>query len=471
MKPLNALIIGGSGNWCNQSHLEAILALKLRGYPLQVTAICDPVPPSARTNYQNLAEIVELDNPIHFFATESSALFEKLTSLHASHVFDFVIIACDPIFHYDYCRWAANLSLPVICDKPLVLTQDAAWNLSAAQQIQIKYEELQQLCLKNKTEIILPLGRRNDSVFIGAIRHLRETYEQTGEGISYLHLLANQGVKRFKQEFLHAGSHGYISGAGSGSHTFYHFLDIIAWFLQNAPGKTTRMKLVMPYIYRVQNYLHEEKYRHLQHALNDPNLDADVTLPLSVLAAEYDFNLQLHLLDENNHPTGMMQVFSSHSGYSNRTSAFQSEIECPEHFAEGGRMKQFYLDIHQGSVQNIQIHRNNKAFEKYKAYIYHQVNPLLKKSGTSVEEDYFESELTNEKQRKSSVVTLAIKKLLDLRLTAHEQQSLSGFHNQALTQKIFSCLYEMMAYQYQPREVVPDFNIEIKDYFQESNIK
>lgn len=475
MKNVKVLIIGGSGHWSNKTHYQAILELKKQAFPINVLGICDPIDPQTKKDYKYLSEILLVDNPTWMFDENMDSLLQQLSAFHAKHRLDVVIIACNPVLHYFYCNWAADNHVNVICDKPISLMPKSAFDLSMAQKNQPNYEKLVKKFASWNGELITPLRRRNHPVFIESIKRLRKAYELTGEGISYLQIIANNGKCRLPAEFLNSGSHGFIDGVGSSSHTFYHFVDVCSWFLQNAPGRSTKIKVSVPYIFRVKDYIKQKKYLTLQNALvTDERIkEDDIELPDNILNCEYDFNLQLHLLDESNDVVGLMQIFNCHSSYSNRVADYSKDINCPCDYPEGGRMKQFYLDIHQGSIQNIQILRNNDAFETYKAHIFQRANPILNMECFS-EKIYDDVDQTVSSCVRELVI-LAMKKQAGQSLTIEDQEVLSGLHNQSLTQKIFSVCYEMIAYEYASKQssnpyTEPNPYIELSEYKQESNI-
>src|SRR5262249_1051778 len=145
-----------------------------------------------------------------------------------------------------------------------------------------------------------PLRRRALSPFVTIAESLQSIHKRTGEGITYVNAIINSGVHRYPVEFLKGGAHGYLDGVGSLSHSSYHYLDVIAWYLQCAPGSIAKIGITLPYIIRVRDYIARQGYSQLLQ-LNGENSSVvapDITLPNRVLNAELDFTIHLHLYDQ-----------------------------------------------------------------------------------------------------------------------------------------------------------------------------
>ncbi len=71
----------------------------------------------------------------------------------------------------------------------------------------------------------------------------------------------------------------------------------------------------------------------------------------------------IQLLDAQKQLVGLAQFTNIHSGFSGRMFDYLPDIKCPEAYLEGGRMKQYTMDIHQGHLQHFQIIRNNKGMQ------------------------------------------------------------------------------------------------------------
>ncbi|MFA6301830.1 MAG: Gfo/Idh/MocA family oxidoreductase [Legionella sp.] len=480
------LIVGGSGLWCNRTHHPAILALKQVGFRLQVAAICDPVDPYKNSQHQNLLDVLALDKPLWLFNADKTALFAQLSALHQEKPFDLMITACDPVDHLPYCQWAAEHKIPVICDKPLLVHANAASDLKAAQAIQTEYSAIAQEFFAANINVFMNLGYRYDPMFIKVAQQLRQVYEMTGEGISYFNLFSNSGIKRFNKEFFTAAGHGYLAGVGSASHTCYHLIDLMAWFLQNAPGKVAQLKLSLPYILRVKDYIRAQKSaplaRYFQNDNELPDGISEAELE-AVMEAEYDFNLHIQLLDEEGKLLGLMQLFNCHSGYSDRVSDYEPEQLRPNCQPQGGRMKQMSFDIHQGSIHNIHIVRNNVVHQQYKAHVFRRLSPVLGLGDVFSEHIEREPSLglteTGEVARPpfrldTELTMHCIKQSLGAGVELGTLKSLAGFHNQALSQAIFAKLYELIAYDCVKKKIPEtpeiDTTIVLEDYLQTSNI-
>jgi hypothetical protein len=474
---LHVLLIGGTGVWCDRAYCKILLELKEQGYPLRVVAICDPIHPSKRPEQLYLAKLMAVDSPSWIFENTQEEVLDRLSLLHQKEHIDIAIVSCIPTMHYVYCRWAAKHQIKTICDKPAVVIENAASDYVAAQSIQKKYEELQRLFADHPTHFVMLLGRRSNALLRSVASYLHDAYVATGIGISYLNLSANFGIQRFAQEFLQGGSHGYIYGVGSASHTFYHLLDNVMWFLQNAPDQVARLKIEIPYLYRVRDYLKQQKFLPLAYYLGMPEAFAKQAVELStvVLDCEYDFNLQIHLLDKDDKPIGLIQLFNSHSGYSHRKKSYDPTVIAPDNLIEGGRMKQYMLELHQGSIQHMTISRNAEVFGPSETKFSWRAHPVLGIALTNAVNDHYEMTKKEDRNHHKAIIRACIKQWSGSLLAVEEKQLIAGFHNQALSFRIFSLLYELIAYaNLTPKQrqdcIRPQSIIEFNSYFQAENV-
>lgn len=169
-------LIGGSGVWSDQAYCHDILELIAQGVPLKLSLICDPVNPRSIKDRPNLQELVALMDPVYFYEEEKRIRFEHLTRLQNELQFSVVIISCDPIYHFEYCEWAASLNLKVICDKPVVLEPDSASSVEAARSILTKYHHLESLFSKYPDHFFVPLGYRNRGPYVDIAKCVRDVY-------------------------------------------------------------------------------------------------------------------------------------------------------------------------------------------------------------------------------------------------------------------------------------------------------
>lgn len=306
--------------------------------------------------------------------------------------------------HLFYAEWAVDKGINVLCDKPLIVVPDASWKPKKAALIEKRFRTL----------------------FDNSI------------------------------EYLKGGAHGYIDGVGSLSHSSCHYLDVIAWYLQAAPGTLARVGVSLPYVSRVKDYLAKQGYEQLMYLNNeDPSIvEAGVGLPESVLNAELDFTIHLHLYDKADRKIGLISYTSNHTTFTPRTTKYDPDMLDHTNDKGGGRMSQIYFDIHQGSVQNWLLTKNDVVFEGNDVDITQRLHPSLGQNYSKMSyTDAYDSQTVTPKDLFASFV----KKTIGLPVPEKHDEHLQLLNSQELTHRIFSATYELIAQQY----VDPSSNQEI----------
>ena len=450
-KQINILVTGGSGHWAELNHYPAILKLKEEGYPVRVLAICDILDPKNQSEYTKLQEIVATDTPfwINPINKSEKELYTELTKFHQEHQIDVIIISTNPGFHYFYCMWAAENKVNILCDKPLAIDKNAAFDIKVATGLEKKLLKLKDQIDKNIQEdsrytFCLPLRRRALTPFVLIADHLKDVHSKTGEGIRYLSLIINGGVHKYPIEFLNGGAHGYLDGFGSLSHSSYHYIDVIAWYLQCAPGNIKKLEVELPYMFRINDYVKTKGYQKLMHIIEENESNGDyenVKIPDEVLNCELDFTFHLKLYDAQDNLLGLISYVNNHTTYTPRLTKYAPEIIEHTNTEQGGRMSQIYLDVHQGALQNWQLIKNDIVFFGNNIQVKGRMHPKLGKT-----------EITQEFGDAYDVSTITPKDLLMefiKKCGGYEVSKnidyLSNLDDQILTNKIFYKFYTKIA--------------------------
>lgn len=469
MRKVNFLIVGGSGHLCELSHYPAVRSMKDEGIHARVVAICDPQDPRLtnpghyKVGRENLNSILLSDNPlwINPLDYKKPELKRYLNYIAIKENVNVVIVATNPTHHYFYTDWAVSAGISVLCDKPLVVVSDASSNLKKAELIEKRFQSLYnkvRLAKKRNPNygFCIPLRRRALSPFIAIAESLNSVYEKTGEGLTHANVIINSGIHRYPVEFLKGGAHGYLDGVGSLSHSSYHYLDVIAWFLQCAPGRITKIGLTLPYVARVKDYLARQGYSQLLQ-LNNENISdvvSDISLPDKVLNAELDFTIHLNLYDDVGSKIGLISYTSNHTTFSPRTTNYDPQILDHANRENGGRMSHVYFDIHQGSIQNWSLSKNDVVFEGNNIEITQRLHPNLGKNFTKLKyKDAYDSDTVT---LKDLVVSFA-KKSVGIDVLEEYDKHLQLLSSQRLTHRFFSASYELIAQNC----VYPDYSKEI----------
>lgn len=475
MKKVNFMMIGGSGHLCELNHYPAIISLKDDGIDARVAAICDPQDPRLtdashyRVGRKNLNSILNSDSPLWINPTDHKnpeALRSYLSGIAKKEDINLVIIATNPSYHYFYADWAVSAGISVLCDKPLIAVPDSSWDSQQAKLIEKRFESLfkkveQAQNINPDYRFCTPLRRRALTPFVTIAEDLRSIYEKTEEGITYINAVINSGVHRYPVEFLKGGAHGYLDGIGSLSHSSYHYLDVIAWYIQSAPGKIAKIGITLPYVSRVKDYLAKQGYSQMMQLNNeDPSVvEHDIKLPDRVLNTELDFTVHMHLYDEFDMKIGLISYTSNHTTFSPRTTKYEPEMLDHTNDENGGRMSQIYFDIHQGSAQNWLLVKNDIVFEENKIETTRRLHLKLGESYKNIKySDAYDSETVT---LKDLFISFA-KKTAGIEVPERHDEHLQLLKTQRLTHRLFSATYELIAEDYARPDSTRELIVDIK---------
>ena len=269
-RQIKIIVAGGSGLWAEKNHFSSLLALKDEGVDVKVVAICDPINPVETEPTEvrdNLKKVLEFDQPLWIDPTgfSENELTERLDRLQDEVGLSGIIISTNPTYHFIYCKWALSRGVNILCDKPLVTYSNSSFDVQSARIAQSQYEELlsdyhERKKLNPSFIFCSPLRRRALTPYVKVANGLREVFEATGEGVRYMNVVVNGGIHKYPAEYGKGGAHGHLDGIGTLSHSSYHYLDVIAWYLSVARGKIATLELLTPYVLRVSEYLKTESF-------------------------------------------------------------------------------------------------------------------------------------------------------------------------------------------------------------------
>lgn len=451
---INILIAGGSGLWAEKNHYPAILALKSEDMPVKVVAICDPVNPHKTEKKEtrfNLKRILKIDKPlwINPIGKTSKQLIAELNQIHKESPLIAVIVSTEPIWHYFYCKWAVDNKINLLCDKPIIATPNSSFDLEQAKLIQRRFDEICSLYYANKKSepsyiICSPLRRRALTPFVKIATELSKVYLMTGEGIRYMNVIINGGVHKYPSEYIKGGAHGHLGGIGTLSHSSYHYIDVIAWYLKIAKGNINNIELSLTHILRVKEYLKTKAYQRLRKLIEEESEDFndDVSVPDEVLNTELDFSFYLKLKDDDNNQVGLITFIVNYSTYAPRLTKYDPEVTEYAHDKYGGRMSSVYYDIHQGAIQQWQLIKNDEVAFGHNIDLRQYLHPRLgKKVKKMFYKDAYEEGTITSKDLFKSFIKMCIGKKVNKKQAA----MLSIIDDQRLTHRLYSLMYEKIA--------------------------
>lgn len=271
-RPINVLLIGGCGHWAaTENHVPAILTLQRSGFPVRVSAICDLRDPYDENLLRHMPDLLDLlcyDRPQWIQprpGEKAEDLERRLDDAHAHSTFDVAIVACDPVAHYPYLHWATLRGIHVLCDKPILAVADAAWDVHAAATIDTHFDTLLKAHLNNPGHLFaLPMRRRANDAFVESSRLITEVYENHGQPLTMANFTVTGGHFRLPEEYAFGNAHGYTHGVGALAFSSYHYIDLMAWYLRQAQGPVTALRITSHYVRRVGDYLATGQNRALE---------------------------------------------------------------------------------------------------------------------------------------------------------------------------------------------------------------
>lgn len=367
-KLIKIAIVGGSGYWSDRNHHKHILELK-NSLSIELSAIVDPIDPRSVEINENTNKLCAIDktvwlNPHNFQSTD-----ELIKNLKEKYEIDLVIIASSPCTHFSYGMSCVKYGINVICDKPILNNYNASSSIVAASGIREKYNELlnaYQMARKQRPNLLFHsiLRRRSLESFTTVAHELHEVYKKTKAGINNITILINSGVCKLPAELSNQGAHGYIDGVGSLSHSAYHYIDAIAWFISKAPGNTVRILPKLNYVTRVRDYLDAQAYMPVANIINvsqegllKPKLSKET------LGCELNVGFTFEMKNKQGVQIGIISFLFNHISFTTRINNYDKFVREPGDHKGGGRMSQSFIDVHQEGLQNWQILKNDVALD------------------------------------------------------------------------------------------------------------
>jgi hypothetical protein len=449
----NVVVIGGSGFWSEANHIPNLLAIKNRMPALKVVGICDvqdPYETNVATRVQ-LRRLLQLDAPAWVSVKHTDeANIDGLAQLHADKHIDLMIIACNPTKHFDYAMWAMSKGVSVVCDKPLIDVANAASDPGAAISIWEKYNELLNayIAAKRKKPYLsfsLILRRRALPAFNAVAERLQYVSNAYGAGVNHLNILNHNGVYKYPEEMEGTGAHDFSMGVGALSHSSYHYIDLFTRYLSVAKGDVTHIVPRLSSVYRIKDYLDAESYNSLKKINNHSVRKSDKTLPPYVVACELDFAFHIDFLRADGRRVGDGNFISNHTSFSPRTRGVVAGVTEPAQYKDGGRISHLYIDVHQSGLQNLQIIKNDVAFQGPSIMLNSRTHPKVSRlpdhESINFDDAYNKTEYH-------------LKDMLELVVDAivHKEQVQSDLvidiTEDALNMRLFAKFYELIALDY-----------------------
>lgn len=161
----------------------------------------------------------------------SSDLLQFLNNSLEQHKLDGVIIASEPKSHKAYLKWALEKNIDVLTDKPITCPKNAANEQKAALTILQDFNELKELYQASRSNLIVQAQRRAHLGYCYIYNYLSEFLREFQVPITHIEVSHADGMWVMPNEWERE-NHSYKYGTGKLMHSGYHFVDLMAWFLQ-----------------------------------------------------------------------------------------------------------------------------------------------------------------------------------------------------------------------------------------------
>lgn len=479
-RPINVLLIGGCGHWAaTENHVPAILDLQHQGFPVRVSAICDPRDPYDKNLLHHMPALMDLlrwDRPqwIQPRPNESSEDLEsRLDAAHALQPFDVAIVACDPVAHYPYLHWATRRGIHVLCDKPILAVADAAWDVHAAATLDTQFDTLLKAHRDRPGHLFaLPMRRRANDAFVDSSRLITEVYEQHGQPLTIGTFNVTGGHFRLPEEYALGNAHGYTSGVGALTFSSYHYIDLIAWYLSLAQGPVTTLRITNHFVRRVRDYLDTGQNRPLEALLRplsqtSPAPTSSGGVDRRTGLAEMDFAFTLELLDDAGRAHGYLAYSFTSNSYSHRqVGALEADRAGHLPFREKGRMSQFVIDLHQGPLQHVRVSKNDIVGDRYRIRLEHRRNPLIDPSGGRHADTVYENAHSASKVTPKAMTAEFLRLAAGCTPDETIARRTTHLEGQSLTQRIYAGMYRLIAARHEAdtaghQDAIPSVLIDI----------
>ncbi|MFD3827132.1 Gfo/Idh/MocA family oxidoreductase [Streptomyces sp. NPDC058625] len=454
LRPISVLLVGGCGHWAAaENHIPAILTLKERGFPVRVAAICDPRDPYDQAllgHMPHLRSIVTQDRPAWVRPQQgesTGALERRLQQAHHDDHFDVVIVACDPVAHFPYLKWATDQGIPVLCDKPIICVEDAAFNPDRAAEIRRQFDALLHAHRAQPDHLFaVPLRRRANDAFVRVGELIQDVHDTHQQSLTMGHINVSGGNFRLPEEYALGNAHGYTHGVGALAFSSYHYLDELTRYLLLAPGQITALRLTLQYVRRVGDHLAtglNDALGTLLHPRSEVELPA-VELSDRIARAEMDFAFTVELLNSRQQSLGVLTYSFTSNSCSNRSvGALARDAQDAVAYREKGRMSQYVIDLHQGNLQHLRITKNDAVGEAYSIRLEHRRNPLVGGEGRRehVYNNAHDSSAVTPRDITAAFITMAAGRTPEATIT----DKIAFLDGQVLTHRVFAAMYELIA--------------------------
>lgn len=286
----------------------------------------------------------------------------ELSHIVKTHGITGVIISTPPLMHMAYARWALQMGLSILLDKPITARENLSVSGEAVEGLRNDYRELASVYSDAKERFghvlcSIMVQRRYHPVFIKTRELVREVLEKTNCPITSIQTFHCDGQWRLPAEIVDVNYHPFNSGYGKCCHSGYHFFDIVQWLLSSTEGPHKRIDNVEVFsnFLRPQDYFRQlttEDYGRLFANYCEHNPYSDKVLhekcaPFGEIDAHSSFAFKM-----GDRILALGTINLSHNGFSQRgwVSSVGRDL-----YKGNGRLRHEFHFIEQGPFQAISL--------------------------------------------------------------------------------------------------------------------
>lgn len=270
-----------------------------------------------------------------------------------------VIIATEPLSHMQYALWAAKNDLHILMDKPISTRDDVSNSVDQASELASDFALLSKKRNHSKA-FIINAQRRYHPGFQYVLEQIELVARDYHIPITAMQSSHSDGQWRLPHEILTQQYHPYV-GYGKVSHSGYHLIDLISWFVQGsfaASNKNFDKIGVYSSFVRSTGLLNQQNrvdyLRIFGEQYNEVNNYTDQQLAelyKKAGEAEVDSSSVITLFNKGD-ATANITLSLMHNSFARR----DWMLPGVDLYKGNGRVKHEYHSIQQGPYQNIQIH-------------------------------------------------------------------------------------------------------------------
>lgn len=286
---------------------------------------------------------------------------ELLDKLIADGVFNAVIISTDPLNHKNYALWAISRGLPILMDKPVTTSENAALDIKQAEKIMVDYDDLLNAYNKQpepRAPFVLCAHRRYHPGILEVRNIIREVAIQTSCPVSNIRSMHADGQWRLPHEICTQKHHSYNQGYGKISHSGFHFIDCVVEFWKEGffSGKKADEVAIYSSFVRPQGLLQQislDDYNRIwgNEFQNVCTMTEKELLAQFDMCGEVDAEINLELLSDKQ-TISLASLSLLHNSYSQRSWLLPDR----DLYKGNGRVKHEEHTINIGPFLNLQIH-------------------------------------------------------------------------------------------------------------------